>query len=439
MTRRRWVLAGGVAAVMFAAGALLPLRAHLTSASSRPPRVAPQTLTPVGGALSLDATIESLQERLRRHRDPAGESQLGLAYLQKGRLGADPSYFPKAGRLFRLSLRGDPSNVDALIGRGLLANARHRFAEGLRWGHEAAMVSPYSADALGVVVDSLVELGRYRAATGELQHMVDLKPNLASFARISYLRELEGDGDGAIQAMHLALRATQETGEDHAWVLCQLGDLYYAHGRYAQAKEEYRAGHAAAPDYYVPLVGLAKFAAAEGRLGDAVRKMRRVVAVYPSAVNVILLGDLYSRLGNDEQADAQYALVEAQRRLAEANGVVTDVELTVFYADHHRRIGRTVALARAQYDARDSIRTADALAWALYSAGRYHEAITYARRAARLGTRDALLYYHRGAIELALGHERVAAQLLSRALELNPHFSVLQSGVAHELLQEARR
>ena len=434
------MIGSAVAAVaMFAAGAFLPLRARQAPAADHSSHVDPQTLFPAGGARSLDATIASLQDRLRRHRDPAGEAQLGLAYLQKGRLGADPSYYPKAGKLFRLSLERDPSNVDALIGRGLLANARHRFSAGLIWGRRAVRIDAFSSEARGVIVDSLVELGRYQSAVGELQKMVALKPNLASFARISYLRELQGDPRGAIAAMRLALRATQETGEDRAWVLVQLGDLYYARGRYGAAFEQYRAGHLAAPDYYVPQVGLAKIAFVRGHAGLAVRKMRSVVAAYPSAVNVILLGDLYSVIGRDRDARAQYALVEVQRRLAEANGVVPDVELTVFYADHHRRTRATVALARSQYDDRHSIRTADALSWALYAAGHFHEAIRYATKAARLGTRDALFYNHRGAILHALGRDREATALLRAALRLNPHFSVLQSVTARQILKEARR
>ena len=47
-----------------------------------------------------------------------------------------------------------------------------------------------------VRVDALVELGRYDEAERELQAMIDRKPNLAAYARVSYLRELRGDLDG---------------------------------------------------------------------------------------------------------------------------------------------------------------------------------------------------------------------------------------------------
>ena len=58
-----------------------------------------------------------------------------------------------------------------------------------------------------VRVDALVELGRYDEAERELQAMIDRKPNLAAYARVSYLRELRGDLEGAAEAMRFAVAA----------------------------------------------------------------------------------------------------------------------------------------------------------------------------------------------------------------------------------------
>jgi hypothetical protein len=43
-----------------------------------------------------------------------------------------------------------------------------------------------------VIADAEVELGRYKAAPLALQKWVDLKPELSSYARVSYFRELHG-------------------------------------------------------------------------------------------------------------------------------------------------------------------------------------------------------------------------------------------------------
>ena len=62
-------------------------------------------------------------------------------------------------------------------------------------------INPYSAAALGVQVDALVELGRYEEAERALQRMLDLKPSTASLTRASYHRELHGDISGARLAL----------------------------------------------------------------------------------------------------------------------------------------------------------------------------------------------------------------------------------------------
>ena len=82
---------------------------------------------------------------------------------------------------------------------GSLANARHDFRAGLRYGERARAAAPGVVKPYGVIVDAQVELGRYDAAERTLQRMVDLKPNLSSYARVSYFRELHGDlrGRGA--------------------------------------------------------------------------------------------------------------------------------------------------------------------------------------------------------------------------------------------------
>ena len=58
------------------------------------------------------------------------------------------------------------------------------------------------------------------------------------------------------------------------------------------------------------------------------------------------------------------------------------------------------------------------------------------KSAMQLGTRDALLYYHAGMISQALGENRQAAQDLSQALAINPHFDLLQAHIARLTLND---
>jgi len=92
-----------------------------------------------------------------------------------------------------------------------------------------------------------------------------------------------------------------------------------------------------------------------------------------------------------------------------------------------------VALARRARSERPSIDGDDALAWALARAGRCREARQYSRHALRLGTLDALKFFHRAEIERCLGYVAASRRWARRALSLNPHFSVLWASAARRL------
>jgi tetratricopeptide (TPR) repeat protein len=398
-------------------------------------------LKPTVGAKALDRTIASLQARLRTSPDDwRSLGDLGLAYLQKGRITADPSWYPKAeGVLTRSLSLNERENSRAALGMGALSLARHEFADALKWGRMARAIDPYDAEAPGVIGDALVELGRYDEAVRSFQEMIDLRPNLGSYARVSYARELHGDLSGAIEAMRDAQAAAGGAPEDAAWVASQLGDLYLLARRVAWAEREYRRGAYLAPEYVLPQVGLAKVAAMRGDLDRAADKLSLVVDRYPAPEFVILLGDLYGAAGRRSEAEAQYDLVRAMHVLHRDNGVNTDLEVALFEADHGRDVEAAIDRARAEYRRRRSIHTADALGWTFYRAGRYREAARFAREALRLGTRDPLLHFHAGMILFRLGDRTGAERHLSEALTINPIFSFLHRDVAERTLERVRR
>jgi tetratricopeptide (TPR) repeat protein len=113
-----------------------------------------------------------------------------------------------------------------------------------------------------------------------------------------------------------------------------------------------------------------------------------------------------------------------------ANGVNTDLEIALFYADHGMNLQTSLEKARAAYDAQPNIHAADALAWTLYKTGDYKEAQKYSSEALKLGTRDPLKLFHAGMIAKALGEKEQAREYLQRAIDLNPHFSLLYSDEA---------
>src|SRR5215207_4884446 len=187
------------ALLAFGLGLLISLAlrdAPSTSGPGAPSAVLGGTGRPAPGT---DGEIARLQAAVRAAPgNPRRETVLADAYLQKVRETGDVSYYARAEGLLRRAAARSPRDPGVLISQGTLALARHDFAGALTLGHRAQALNPDSRAADPVVVDALVELGRYGAAERALQAMIDAKPNLASYSRVSYFRELHGDLDGAV-------------------------------------------------------------------------------------------------------------------------------------------------------------------------------------------------------------------------------------------------
>ena len=436
MTRVARIGGGAALAIaLFIAGGIGLFRPNDDGAKARTPVIAgTDVLLAPALSGSLEHIIENLQSRLRvLPTDWQGFASLGLAYVQQARVTADPSYYPKAQGVLQRSLGLErEDNFGAMVGMAALAAARHDFAGALRWGEQAKAINPYNGNVYGVIGDAQVELGRYRAAFATFQQMVDTLPGVASYARVSYARELMGDVPGAIEAMEEA-RDIAGTPADAAWASYQLGELYFNRGDLDDAQAAYARGVRADVGYVPSFAGLAKVAWARGHMRRAIAAYADVVARYPAPEYVIALGDLYEAAGRADDAERQYALVHAEERLFRANGVNIDLELALFDAGHGDPAGALTA-ARNEWAKRHSVHVADAYAWALYANGRYAEASTYARQALALGYRNALFAFHAGMIQSKLGNDAQARTLLEEAMGINPRFSIQYAPVAREAL-----
>jgi len=431
--RGRLLLAVGAAALTAAAlllGGVLngPSRAGARSAAQAPAAEPFQTGFAAGNTASL---ILDLQASLRvSPEDVHNYDLLGLAYQQRARETGDPAYYTKSDGVLHRALRLAPDDLLATSGLGSLALSRHRFREGLALGRRARALSPTTARNYGVIGDALVELGRYREAFAAFDTMARLRPSLASYSRVSYARELLGDFRGAVSAMRLAQSAAIGEPEALAWTNIQLGKLYWSHGRVDAAAREYRAALIAFRGYVYAYDALAQVAAARGNVRRAIALEQRAVDGIPLPQFVAALGDLQRRVGDEGDARRQYATIGVIQRLLVANGVKTDLETALFDVDHGIDLPHALALARRAHADRPSIDGDDVLGWALARNGRCGEALHWSRRALRLGTQDALKFFHRGAIERCLGGRAAARVWFRRSLALNPHFSLLWAPVA---------
>jgi tetratricopeptide (TPR) repeat protein len=387
-------------------------------------------------ALSRPDEIARLQDRARREpRNVEALVALGLAYQQKARETADTSWYPKSEGILGRARRLRPRSAPVLSALGSLALARHRFGAALRLGREAVALQPDEARHWGVVGDALVELGRYDAAFRAFDRMATLEPGVSSYSRISYARELLGRPRAAIAPMRLAVQGSPVGTEAYAWGRVQLGKLLWSMGRATAAEREYRVALRTYPGYVHALDALAQVEAGRKHWSGAVALERRAVNAVPLPQFVAALGDFYRVSGRWAEARRQYALIGAIDRILVANGVKTDLEIALFDVDHGIGLRRALARARLAHRERPSIDADDVLGWALARTGHCGEALRYSKRALRLGTRDALKFFHRGMIERCLGRRAEARKWFRDGLDLNPRFSVLWAPVARRAVR----
>jgi tetratricopeptide (TPR) repeat protein len=383
----------------------------------------------------LAAGIARAQDHLRTvPGDYAAWATLGAEYVERARVTADPTYYPKAEGALRRSLRLRPAgNSAALVGLGTLANARHEFAAAQDMARRALRTDPYSADAYGVLADAQTQLGNATSATDAVQHMLDLRPGLAAYARASYDLELQGRLRAASNLMRRALTDAVDPA-DIAFCRYQIGELAWRTGRLGDAAAEYAAGRTADPGYLPLLAGQGRVAAARGQTGVALADYDQLTARYPSPAYLMEYANLLRATGQPARADQELALAAAALRLFKANGGTDDLGAAqLAIAQGHPK--RAVAAAKREWSRRHFADVADTLSWALHQSGADAKAISYALRAEKLGARNPGYLFHLGMIELSLGRHADARRDLRAALALNPHFAPLDAPAAQAALK----
>ncbi len=415
-----------------------PVRADLGSKAAGPQASAPRSaektlaLAAVEGQSHVDLEITRLERSLRaRPDDAAGWVSLGRAWVRKARESTDPGFYLDADACAKLALGQQPSFVPALDLRALVMLNDHRFEEARDLAQKIVDVHPEDPMGYGSLSDALLELGRFDEASAATQKMVDLKPNLASYSRASYIDWLRGDVDGALESARLAIDSGGDRAdpEPRAWQLVQTATVFWQKGDYAGADAGFDlAMDKGMADYPPALVGKARSALARGDGKRAAELLDRAWTRSRLVQTAWLLGDARAMAGDAEGAAKAYALVEQ-------DGARTDRRtLSLYYSTKNVQPEKALALAEEERKVRGGVYTEDAYAWALHRNGREAEARASIDRATALGTPDAMLLFHAGAIRIAQRDLAGGRKLVARALALNPKFDVTGAEEASRLL-----
>lgn len=398
-----------------------------------------EVIPPVSHAMkNSDEQIVFWQQKVQRDdRDYISLTYLGQAYLQKGRETGDAAAYSRAQAALEQALSINPTYELTLAYLSAALISQHDFQGALEIAERIYEFDPGALQALATMGDASLELGQYDKAEAAYETLLEQAPGAAVFSRAARLAWLQGDRAAAIEWMQQAAAEAEAiglTGERLAWYQFQLGELYFNSGDVDAAAAQYAAARQTWPDYYLVLVGEGKVAAARGDYDQAIALYAELVERLPQPAFVATLGDFYALAGDETAAQQQYDTVDFITTLESNNEALYGRQIALFYANHELNLDSALASAQAELASRPDVYGYDVLAWALLKNGRLDEAATASEQALKLGTQDALFYYHAGMIAAAQGNTELAREQLNHALELNPHFDFLQAQIAQETL-----
>ncbi len=386
-------------------------------------------LAPPSGGGSIDDAIRKAQAGARRTaRPPEDWVRIGWGWVRKARLSGDPGFYLNVAGCSDEALRVSPGHTAALELRGLVLMNDHRFEEARRHAEAVLGGDPRNARALGTLSDALLELGRFEEAAAAAQRSADVQPDAAAYVRAAYFRWLTGDTAAAKRFMRSALAGRDRRDpEPTAWTFVEAAKMFWHEADYDGADAVLAEALRWVPDYAPALV-------ARGRVALGLRQPERAIAYLTTAYRARPLPETAWLLADARAMLGDVAGAEVERARVVQAGMRSDrLTLALFYATTNVAIDEALRLVDEERAVRGGVYVDDTRAWVLYRAGRIAEARQASERARRLGTPDARILYHAGAIDMAAGAPGGRA-LIAQALALNPEFDVTGAAEARLLL-----
>jgi tetratricopeptide (TPR) repeat protein len=341
---------------------------------------------------------------------------LATLFIQEARITGNYVYYDKASmKCVNKVLKLDSANFEALTYKSLIYLSQHHFADGLALAEKAQKFNPFNAFIYGLLVDGNVEMGHYDSALADVDRMESVRPDIRSYARISYLREIYGDYPGAIEAMKMAVDAGGQGDETTEWTRIQLGRLYEKTGDWKSAEMHYTISLSERPDYPFALAGLARVAAANKNYPLAINFYKKADSMINDCSIKEEWADLYKLIGQKEAADSLTNVViaklnqDAQSGQNDENiGHYADRELAYAYLKVND-YDRALEHALTEYNRRpDNIDVNETVAWTYYCKKQYADALPYLQTALRTHSKNPTLLYHAGLIYSKAGKQSEA-------------------------------
>ncbi|MEO5889404.1 MAG: hypothetical protein ABIQ31_04085 [Ferruginibacter sp.] len=370
--------------------------------------------------------------------DTKSSLKLAALFIQEARETGNYMYYDAAAMIhINKVLQLDPSDFNALVFKSLIYLSQHHFAEGLAMAHQAKEINPNNAYVYGLLVDGNVEMGNYDSAIVYSDKMASIRPDLTSYSRISYLREIYGDYPGAIKAMRLAVDAGGRGDEHVEWTRVQLASLYEKTGDYKTADTLYNMSLSLRPNYPYALAGLARIALFNKDYAKSVRYYEQADSLVADNAFKEELAELYKLTGQDKKSgEAAQAVVDDLSKNAQSAvddgsiGHYADRELAYAYLKINKT-DKALEHAMLEYNRRpNNIDVNETVAWVYYNKGEFAKALPYLQVALKTHSKNPVLMCRAALIYFKAGNKEMAKAMLAATNVNNPY-------ITHSLQAEA--
>lgn len=375
--------------------------------------------------------------------DLVSKLKLSALYLQEARISGNYTYYDMAAiKLVNDVLKKDANNFEGLTFKALIFLSQHHFTEALAVAEQVRRLYPYSAHVYGILTDANVELGRYDSALVNIDRMVSIRPDLSSYSRISYQREIHGDNEGAIEAMKIAVEAGSPGDEATEWSRIQLAKLYEHTGQVEYAKMNYTIALGNRPGYPHALAGLARIAIDEKNYSNAIDLYKKADSAITDFTIKEDLAQAYLLNGNKEEADRLSNLIveeminaSQKNKTTDTSGHYSDKEIAYAYINT-RNYDKALEHAIIEYNRRPgNIDVNETVAWVYYNKGNAEKAVEYIKEALKTNCKNPILLCRAGLIYASAGDRIMAKTILQDVIKNNPIISPTLRSAAEKTLQ----
>lgn len=349
--------------------------------------------------LNTKQAIETFLDQLRRHpEDLKTKMKLVMAYIQESRVTGNHAYYDEAAlTLVEQVLEKEPQNYDGLAAKATILLSQHHFADGLKAAQAFVKLYPDAAFGYGLLCDANVELGNYTEGVAAADKMVSIRPDLRSYSRVAYLREIFGDIKGAKEVMSMAVKTSLDGSEQTEWCRSQLGKLHEITGDTAMAAQIYQQSLAWRPDYAYALAGLGRLAMKKGNYTEGGALFEKAAAQTSDFDFQEKMIDCLDKTNPTKANEAKQKLVNellkhaTDEKAAADKGHYADKELAYIYlkmGDTQRALDHAT---REWMRRPDNIEVNECLAWVYFKKNDFAQANMYIQRAMKTNSQDPVL------------------------------------------------